>query len=325
VSTEPAAGQTATTALNQFSEAAYDDWLASVYDAWYPDLWDEDEGPFAPLYGIVQGFEDLSVLDPNKIRILDCACGTGNIYVPFAKREYEIWGTDGSERMLDRAVENCEQRHISTERLIKKAIRWTDLAAYREYFKENSFDLIFLSSNSFCHLPGAIIPQALQNFKWLLKPNGRLLIDTKKFKPAGKINGVPILKELRFVNDAWIIRTERTDPDRDVNGIKVNFQTWLHYDVDPCFRTCRGIIVVTMYGEHFPRRTRVLSYYPLPARVLRNEMSKLGFRTLMIPARSEPLNWSYDFLIGTKVEGRFGGASRLLGLAKELVWNSGSR
>jgi SAM-dependent methyltransferase len=284
----------------QFTEAAYDDWLASVYDAWYPDLWSESEGPFRPLYEILQGLDDLSVLSPNKIRILDCACGTGNIYAHFAKRGYEIWGADGSERMLERAIKNCKRRRVSTKRLIKNAIQWTDSGAYKRNFKESSFDLIFLSGNSFCHLPGALIPQALRNFKRLLKPNGRLLIDTKKFRPAGQINGVPILKELRFVDDAWIIRTERTDLDRNVNGRRVNFQTWLHYDVDPCFKTCRALIVATMYRKRFPRRTEVLSYYPLPARVLRNKMAALGFRTRKIPAKSQPLNWSYDFLIGTK-------------------------
>ena len=202
--------------------------------------------------------------------------------------------------MLERAIKNCKRRHVSTKRLIKNAIQWTDSGAYKKNFRESSFDLIFLSGNSFCHLPGVLIPQALKNFKRLLKPNGRLLIDTKKFRSVGQINGIPILKELRFVDGAWIIRTERTDLDRDVAGRKVNFQTWLHYDVDPCFRTCRALVVVTMYGERFPRRTEVLSYYPLRARVLRNEMAALGFRTRTIPAKSQPLNWSYDFLIGTK-------------------------
>jgi SAM-dependent methyltransferase len=288
------------TSLGQFTEAAYDDWLANVYDEWYPDLWDEKAGPFRPLYQIVQGLNHLSGFSPNKIRMLDCACGTGNLYAHFSKRGYEIWGADGSQRMLERAVENCKQRHVSTKRLIKIPVQWTDSAAYNGNFSDNSFDLIFLSGNSFCHLPGALILEALRNFNRLLKPNGRLLIDTKRFRRAGRINGVPILKELRFVDGSWIIRTERTDLNRNVSGRKVNFQTWLHYDIDPCFETCRAHIVATMYGGRFPRRTAVLSYYPLPARVLKEGMEALGFRTSAIPARSQPLNWSYDFVIGTK-------------------------
>jgi SAM-dependent methyltransferase len=287
---------------DHFFETAYDDWFAGVYDGWYKELWNYESGPFAALMNVVGNLKDLDGRTPESIRMLDCACGTGNLYIPLRDRRYDVWAADASEQMLEKTLINCREKTVPIDNLIQTPIQWTNKNRYMEFFEPNSFDLLVLMSNSFCHLPTRMIPQALGIFYSLLKPNGRLILDTKRYRRAGKIKGLPVFKELRYVEGRWVTRVDRTDPGRAVYGKSIDFHTWVHYDIDPVFEICRAIVVVTMQEPNGQRRTKVWPYCPLPAKLLAEQMKTAGFKTDVWEARKHELlrGYSYDLLIGQK-------------------------
>jgi SAM-dependent methyltransferase len=325
---------------SKFHECAYDYFFAEIYDEWYPELTDKIKGPFPVIRALLQDFLDRDAEKRVSVSVLDCACGTGNMYGAFtnekykvleAEGEFDVWGTDGSAAMLCRALDNCDQKFgVPTSKLISEPVNWCDTEAYRKLKAQSGpFDFVLLNSNSFCHIPP--VPEymqvALSNFHELLKPKGRLLIDTKKYVQASTImyphasgiGGVAIAEvkmfnELRYVEnvDDWIVRTERPSPTekRDVHDIagtkkKSHYHTWLHYDIDPSFSVpvCRALVVVTRYGPDVTPRTMVWPYYPLPAKILAAHMETVGFEEIEIrhARKDEPLqNYSYDFVIGRK-------------------------
>jgi SAM-dependent methyltransferase len=290
-----------------FYERSYDDFLAEMYDDWYADMSDKSKGPFRPVVALMDTFEEIASQEPSSIRILDLACGTGNLFTAFTEDQYEVWASDGSREMLRKATKNAEKlRESARPKLITDPIRWTDRSALHALRQRAGlFDVVLIFGNSFCHIPATAeyMRAALESCVDLLKPGGRLLIDTKRYIETAPMNGVPIFRELRFVeaSNEWVRRLEREEM-RKIQGREVFFHTRLHYDVDPSFsrKMCRAHIVITRYGKEETPRTMVLTYYPLPAEVLESHMKKLNFHTSVIPARTSPTNWNYDIVIGQK-------------------------
>ena len=243
----------------------------------------------------------------SKIRILDCACGTGNAYGAFRRQKFDIWGTDGSKQMLAHAFNNCAAHNIPTDQLVRDPINWTDGNGYQRHFEPESFDLIINTANSFCHLPPikGYMDKALDNFRNLLKPGGLLFIDTKRYVQEGSIREVPIYKELiyREAPVEWAIRTDRPDV-RDVPTLgRVHFHTRLHYDIDPSFDVPvqRALIVLTIYGEKLAPQTLLIPYYPLPRKRLEKFMEKAEFTIRSYDAFSREVDgWKYDAVVGVK-------------------------
>jgi SAM-dependent methyltransferase len=316
-----------------FVEGAYDEWAWDVYDEWYDFLWTKDRGPMGPIERIMLGVDDLRGKPKRDVRILDAACGTGNLYAALSTAGFDAWGTDGSAKMLERALANCRGRKISTEQLIPTPVAWTDAEAYQRHFLQRglSFDLIVVATNSFCHLPSTPtdtatgqpsqrhMQDALTNFYDLLKPNGRLLIDTKRYKAEpdatfeDEVNNqklsVRMFSEINYDSKktkTWLPRLERTNTPV-IKGKNTVCHTHLHSDVDPCFKLCRALVVATIFDRDDPRaatpRIAVLPYYPLPAEVLEREMRVARFEPEILRARDDtsPVgDWSYDFVVGYK-------------------------
>lgn len=286
-----------------YRETAYDG-IAEWYDHWYKDHWCNDE-PYLTIRRIASKHADSSKANLSMSRVLDTACGTGNAYAAFKKNHYEIFGCDGSSRMLARAIKNCERANVSSEGIIPTPINWTDGESYKELFGASSFDIIINTGNSFCHIPPVhdYMDVALQNFYQLLKPGGLLIIDTKRYIEEGKIDGIPAFKELRYVAPEWVIRTSREEKC-EIPGLEsIRFHTRLHYDVDPSFATAvlRALITLTIYGEGLSPQTALIPYYPLPARDLERHMASAGFSTFTYPAGEGPAeNWRYEVVVGRK-------------------------
>jgi SAM-dependent methyltransferase len=292
--------------VRQYRETAYDA-LANWYDEWYNDHWCSDE-PYGTITSIIKAYHEESRGSIKHKRILDCACGTGNTYVSFTKNGFEIYGADGSRNMLLKAKENCENLGISTERLVLDPLNWTDGQSYREKFGSCSLDVIVNTANSFCHIPpvAGYMDVALNNFYDLLSPGGLLIIDTKKYIKSIPINGPKIFQELRYFADEqeWIVRSERSDPQKIESLGMLNFHTRLMYDNDPAFKDSvqRALIVVTIYGESINPQVHIIPYYPLPAAFLRQEMLNAGFKPVAIFPAMENLSkdWKYDLVVGRK-------------------------
>lgn len=286
----------------------YDDWIGDIYDAWYPELHDEQHGPFRPMHQLAESHFPRGKKGSRTATILDAACGTGNNYVSFARRGYAIYGTDGSKKMLARAMANCRAAGVSTERLVNEPINGTDRAAYARHFLDRDirFDMILLNSNSLCHLPATMgcMDVALGNLHDLLAPSGFLIVDTKRFAAASRVEGVQMFHELRYVEGEWKERGERSDGPRILpyRG-EATLHSRMRYDVDPEYRVCRAFVEVTIESVLQPIERRELSYYPLPVDMLEQWLLAAGrFKIERHVARSEPLNWAYDIVEAQKLD-----------------------
>lgn len=289
---------------HRFCEPAYDDWFAEIYDDWYPELSDPETGPYRPIKTLLSSWHTKKMTD---LVILDAACGTGNLYRLLSNDGYKVWATDGSAKMLAKAQYNCRHAQVDTARLVRHPVAWTDRDGYARQFlrKGVTFDLILLASNSFCHLPpvDGHMDAALRNFYDLLKPGGRLVIDTKKYRRDRNNDAVPIIRELRFVKKKWIPRTTRVDPPRKLEAFgpgEFELHTSLHYDIDPCFRVCRALIVVTIVGADGPAGVRLFPYFPLPASQLTKRLRQSGFSIEKVYGAKKDLDWSYDVVVGKR-------------------------
>lgn len=290
-----------------YRESAYDQ-IADWYDYLYRGHWESDE-PAAAIHNLIQNFF-MKQRIPSEIKVLDCACGTGNLIVAFTRRQYHIFGSDGSREMLRHAIANCKNASISADGIIQEPLNWTDADGYAHHFKDGFLDVIVCTGNSFCHLPpNEYMEAALGTFYLMLKPGGLLIIDTKKFKEVNE-NGVCALKELRYdaLKTLWIVRTDREE-SVEIPGLgNVRFHTRMFYDVDPEFPSiCRAIILLTICGHGrvaetgFVSQTVAIPYYPLPAGHLKENMESVGFQTRVFSALEAPLdNWKYDVVVGQK-------------------------
>jgi SAM-dependent methyltransferase len=292
-------------AAKHFREAAYDS-EARWYDCWYQGHWHSNQ-PFDTVLKIFDNYRSSLPASPERLRILDCACGTGNSYVAFSKAGFEVFGTDGSREMLSFAKKNCQSVGVSTDRLVGEPLNWIALTLEQKEFKNLPFDVIVNTANSFCHIPATpeYMHQALSNFYKMLNHGGLLIIDTKKYVREELIGGVPIFKELQYfeAEDAWHIRTDRNEHRQHPELGDISFHTWIHHDVDYSFtqRVNRALIVLTVYGPKVTPETLVVPYYPLPAGLLKDQMEYAGFSTEIFPAREGLANdWKYDVVVGQK-------------------------
>ncbi|MFH0983082.1 MAG: DUF4062 domain-containing protein [Planctomycetota bacterium] len=288
-----------------YRECAYD-LLAPWYDCWYDGHWRKDQ-PCETICSIAGTYFESERGSLDGKPILDVACGTGNTFVAFTRRNLEVWGTDGSREMLLRAKANCDDEDVDTSKLVLEPINWTDRAGYRKRFAAESFDLIINTANSFCHIPASpeYMQLSLRNFYELLKPGGLLFIDTKKYIRTGPHNDAPIFKELQYDADAgdWRERCDREEIHRHDEYGDVRFHTRIMYDLDPSFDTPvhRALIVITIFSKKLVPRSLVVPYYPLPAKILEAQLELSGFKAKTYPAY-EKLNvkWKYDFVVGRK-------------------------
>ena len=288
-----------------YRETIYDK-FAGFYDIWYEGHWQNDQ-PYKSICSIISLYYEYSRGFLNNLKILDVACGTGNTYIAFKRAGMDVYGTDGSKEMLEKAIDNCRSRKISTDKLISEPISWTDYQKFKDTFGEEQFDIIINTANSFCHLPPTDnqMIRALDIFKRLLKKGGLILIDTKKYITCGNIDDLPIYKELRYLasDEEWIERDERQEYVTLSDGNEVCFHTKMYYDISPAFekKVQRAFIILSIFGKNSLIDTMVIPYYPLPARILKTKMEEIGLKTKVFSGFKEPLlNWKYDIVVGQK-------------------------
>lgn len=283
-----------------FHERAYDRWLADLYDTWRPP----NDTAFSFVRNLIGTFPDMADRPPSDVRLLDCACGTGTEYVRFTQAGYAAWACDGSPQMLQHAIAKSRRSKVTTKRLIRRPMPWNDASGFARCFSEKGldFDLVLCIGNSLCHMPGAPggLDAALRNFARLLKPGGRLIVDTKRYAASPSAGRVEMFNELQHVGSTWEPRTTREDgPVPLSGGDEAYFHTSLHYDVDPAFDVCRALMIVTLHGSGVAPRTEVVPYYPLPATKLMALLQASGLATTLHEAGAPPI-WPYDCVVAQK-------------------------
>ncbi|RWS44614.1 class I SAM-dependent methyltransferase [Bacillus mycoides] len=109
----------------------------------------------------------LSFAKDKNIKVLEPMCGNGRMLIPFMQNGVDIEGFDLSEDMLKMCKEKAEQLNlkpvVSQERIEK-------------FHGNKKYDLIMIPIGSFSLLPNNLVDISLQNMKYNLKKNGKLLL-----------------------------------------------------------------------------------------------------------------------------------------------------
>ncbi len=145
------------------------DTLAGVYEWLVPDALLTPAGSADAFADTVDG------LEPGA-RILDCACGTGQLAVGLALRGYEVTAADASAGMTSRAAALAAEHGA---RLEIATCAWDALPEQGW----NAFDAVLCVGNSLTHAPGREARRrALRAMAGVLGPGGRLAVTSRNWE-----------------------------------------------------------------------------------------------------------------------------------------------
>jgi SAM-dependent methyltransferase len=127
--------------------------------------------------GSVAAFEDLVTSLPPGARVLDCACGTGQLAVGLAGLGVDVVATDASPGMVRRTQELADEQGVSLQ---ARRASWDELP---DQLDAASFDLVFCVGNSLGHAEGASGRlAALASMSRLLNRGGRLVLTSRTWE-----------------------------------------------------------------------------------------------------------------------------------------------
>lgn len=154
--------------MEQYSDFAF------VYD----ELMDEVD-----YEGWVRYLEDIIEKEGADVKnILEYACGTGNITIPLAKKEYDIAGIDISYEMLDVAREKAEKESIELV-LLEQDITELD-------FEMENLDCVLCACDGFNYIiEDKDIKTVFEKTYELLKDDGIFIFDISSFYKLSNILG----------------------------------------------------------------------------------------------------------------------------------------
>ncbi len=145
--------------------------LSEVYE------WLMPEGKLTPA-GSVAAFGDLVERLPPEARVLDCACGTGQLAVGLAALGLDVTATDASAAMVHRTQQLAEQHGVSLRTL---RVSWDELSDCLD--GTPPFDVVFCVGNSLAHAEGASARfDALSAMSRLLSREGRLVLTSRTWE-----------------------------------------------------------------------------------------------------------------------------------------------
>lgn len=114
---------------------------------------------------------------PPGARVLDCACGTGQLAVGLASLGLDVVASDASDGMVRRTENAARQQGVSLRTL---RASWDELP---DHLDDSTFDVVFCVGNSLGHAEGALGRlTALDAMSRLLSPGGRLVLTSRNWK-----------------------------------------------------------------------------------------------------------------------------------------------
>jgi SAM-dependent methyltransferase len=114
---------------------------------------------------------------PAGARVLDCACGTGQLAVGLALRGFDVSASDASPHMVRRTSALAAERNVDVPAVV---CRWEGLG--RQSW-DGAFDAVFCVGNSLAHSRGREARQAaLRGMAAVLRPGGRLVLTARNFE-----------------------------------------------------------------------------------------------------------------------------------------------
>ncbi|MEV0616648.1 methyltransferase domain-containing protein [Nonomuraea sp. NPDC050404] len=151
--------------------------MSILLDFYDPLLYELNVG-HAPRVGEVYR-KELSSL-PDRPRVLELGCGTGDILVPLAMDGAEVVGVDSSARML----KHLDSRLATLPREVAARVRLVRETAPAMPAMDQ-VDAAILPNDMVSHLIGeAVLDELFANVRRVLRPGGVLLLDVERFDIA---------------------------------------------------------------------------------------------------------------------------------------------
>lgn len=165
------------------AEVAYDG-LADVYDWLVPEALLTPEGSLAAFSGLVS-------LPPGG-RVLDSACGLGQLAVGLALQGFDVVASDASPAMVQRTAQLATDHSVDLSAI---TCAWEDLTPEGV---GRPFDAVFCVGNSLTHAPGrAARRTALAAMASVLRPDGILVLTSRNWeRQRSRGSGLEIADEL---------------------------------------------------------------------------------------------------------------------------------
>jgi len=232
-----------------------------AYSVYYDLLWSEKQDD-VPFY--------LAMAKETGGPVLELACGTGRVLLPFARAGFDITGIELSQAMLDKlqAKLDKEPREVQAHVALK-------CANMRDYRFSQEFRLVFCAFNSFLHLLTTEDQLAcLASVREYLADDGRLVIytfapdyrrlstnedteisverdpETGRDMVVGDISRRNPVSQTAEVNE-WV---DRIGDDGTVRRYPAKFTlSWIHHREMHLLLRYAGFEVVNVYGGYDKR------------------------------------------------------------------------
>jgi ubiquinone/menaquinone biosynthesis C-methylase UbiE len=183
--------------------------LAEIYDAVMQEV----------NYDLWADFLDALMLQhhPNPETVMELACGTGSLALSLDELEcYDVWGTDKSEAMIDKARQKNKERMCS---VTFSAMDFLDITIAR------TFDIVFcvFDSINYLHKPQEII-RFLEQCEKLLDSQSLLIFDFTT--PINSIEAIDYLHNEEGVTDGNLrfLRSSTYDEEEQIHVNKFTIQ-----------------------------------------------------------------------------------------------------
>src|SRR6266700_2350331 len=108
--------------------------------------------------------------------VLDASCGTGINAAALARRGFDVWGTDGSEAMVEQAAARFRREQLAIP--VRRCL-WADLPRTLA----ERFDIVLCVGNSLVHAAGRdAMVEALSGLRQMARPGGYVVIDSRNWE-----------------------------------------------------------------------------------------------------------------------------------------------
>jgi 2-polyprenyl-3-methyl-5-hydroxy-6-metoxy-1,4-benzoquinol methylase len=256
--------------------------LPDLYNYWYN--WFENNEPAKTISEIVSQY---SGKDKSQLKILDCACGTGNPSLSLTKNGFKVCCSDGSAKMLEIAQNNAIKSNIQLQ-IINRPVLWEQLV---EYFDNKRFNVVLCTGNSLCHLPPEGVAEAIRQMAYLLEKEGLLLVDTKRYNNQ--------MQELEYKADqGWYVRKQRLDT-RTIHGKNASLTTTLSYEGKDESGRKYQVQLDLRIGHDIKKY--IFSVWAITSKMIQDNMKEAGLNVFPLYEARNLLEWKYDFCIGKNV------------------------